>query len=115
MVWPDTFRVPVKLAAEEMVWPFTVPEVILPKVAAVAKRLVVDAVVEKRLVVVAWVPVAFTKVKFCKVEDPFTKRLAAVAKLLMVTLFAKVALELPSIRSAETVDVLRVEGDAVAK
>ena len=33
------------------------------------KRLVVLAVVEKIVVVVAEVPVAFTKVKFCKVQN----------------------------------------------
>ena len=33
-----------------------------------------EAVVEKKLVVVALVPVAFTKVKFCKVEEPMTRR-----------------------------------------
>ena len=38
------------------------------------KKLVVLAVVLKRLVVVALVPVALTKVKFCKVVEPITKR-----------------------------------------
>ena len=36
-----------------------------------AKRLVEEAVVEKKEVVVAWVPVAFRKVKFCKVVEAF--------------------------------------------
>ena len=40
----------------------------------VAKRLVLDAVVAKKLVVVAEVPVAVVKVKFWRVEDPVTKR-----------------------------------------
>jgi hypothetical protein len=43
--------------------------VMLPKVAVVAKRLVDEAVVLKKLVVVAEVPVALMKVKFCKVEE----------------------------------------------
>jgi len=57
-----TLRVPVKLAAEEMVWPFIKPEVMLAKVAlpavrAVAKRLVDEATVAKKLVEVALVEV----------------------------------------------------------
>lgn len=76
--------VPVKLAAELMVWPLTRPEVrgptvSAPPVAVVKNRLVEEAVVAvrfvaKKLVVVALVPVALMKVKFCKVEDPCTKR-----------------------------------------
>ena len=59
----ETVRVPVKLAAEEMVWELMRPEVIGPRVAApafraVAKRFVEEAVVEKKLVVVAFVAVA---------------------------------------------------------
>jgi hypothetical protein len=46
--------VPVRVAAEEMVWPLRV----------VAKRLVEEAVVAKKLVVVAEVPVAVVKVNF---------------------------------------------------
>ena len=34
--------------------------------------------VEKRLVVVAWVPVALTKVKFCRVEEPVRRRVERV-------------------------------------
>ncbi len=62
--------VPVKLAAEEIVWPLISPEVTTPRLELVLKRLVDDAVVEKKFVVVAWVPVALTKVKFWRVEDP---------------------------------------------
>ena len=40
------------------------PEVISPVLSEVEKRLVLEAVVEKKLVVVAEVPVALTKVKF---------------------------------------------------
>ena len=40
----------------------------------VPKRLVVEAVVEKKLVVVAEVPVAFPKVKFWRVVEPTTRR-----------------------------------------
>ena len=39
------------------------------------KRLVDEAVVLKELVVVALVPVAFTKVKFWRVVEPTTRRL----------------------------------------
>jgi hypothetical protein len=61
--------VPVKLAAAEMVCPLIKPEVIVPAVREpivplLEKRLVVDALVEKKLVVVAEVPVAFRNVKF---------------------------------------------------
>ena len=43
-----------------------------------APRLVEEAVVEKRLVVVADVPVAFTNVRFCKVVEPLSRRFAKV-------------------------------------
>ena len=54
---------PVKLAAEEIVWPLMRPEVMGPAVSVpmfpkVEKRFVEEAVVEKKLVVVAEVPVA---------------------------------------------------------
>jgi hypothetical protein len=38
------------------------------------KRFDEEAVVLKKLVVVALVPVAFTKVKFCKVVEPTTNK-----------------------------------------
>jgi len=50
----------------------------VPILALAEKRLVDDAVVEKKLVVVALVPVALRKVKFCRVDEPFDKRLAKV-------------------------------------
>ena len=56
----------VPLAVELRVKPF--------KVKSWEKRLVDEAVVEKRLVVVAEVPVAFWKVKFCKVVEPITNK-----------------------------------------
>ena len=43
------------------------PKVELPALIAVAKRLVEEAVVAKKLVVVA-----FTPLKFCKVEEALT-------------------------------------------
>lgn len=43
-------------------------------------ELVVEALVAKKLVVVALVPVALRKVKFCKVDDPVTKRLEKLAE-----------------------------------
>ena len=46
-----------------------------PTVAAAADRFDVLAVVLKKFVVVALVPVALTKVKFCKVEEALTRRL----------------------------------------
>ena len=48
-----TERVPVKLAAEEIVWLLIKPEVMAPVFSEVEKRLVLDAVVAKELVVVA--------------------------------------------------------------
>ncbi len=71
---PEIPSVPVKLAAEEMVWPFMVPEVMLPVVRFVEKRLVDDAVVAKKLVVVAFVVVAFTPVKFWRVDELVARR-----------------------------------------
>ena len=57
--------------------------VILPvklPVPLVKKRLVVEALVEKRLVVVAWEPVALVKVKSWRVEEPESRRLMSVVK-----------------------------------
>jgi hypothetical protein len=76
--------VPVKLADEEMVWPFTRPEVIAPRVElpafkAVAKRLVEEAVVAKKLVVVALVEVDQRAVKFWRVVEERATRLVVVA------------------------------------
>ncbi len=58
--------------------PVTFP-VRLP-VAVVKKRFVVEAVVAKKLVVVADVPVAVVKVRAWRVEEPVDKRLPRVAR-----------------------------------
>ena len=63
-------------------------EVKLPPFPVVKNKLVELAVVEKRLVVVAEVPVALTKVKFWSVDEPLTYRLVVVA--LVVIRLAKV-------------------------
>ncbi len=57
------------------------PEVMFPVLSEVEKRLVLDAVVEKKLVVVALEPVALMKVKFCKVDDPVARKLVVVEKV----------------------------------
>ena len=44
------------------------------------KRFVVDAVVAKKFVVVADVPVAFTNVKDWRVDEPVERRFEAVSK-----------------------------------
>ena len=54
------------------------PPLKLPRVALVAKRLVLLAVVAKRLVEVPLVVVLLIPVKFCKVDEPKERRLAAV-------------------------------------
>ena len=45
-----------------------------PTVRSDEKRFVEEAVVEKKFVVVAWVPVAFLKVKFWRVDDALARR-----------------------------------------
>ena len=57
-------RVPVKFALDEIVCPL-----ISPAVKTVAKRLVEEAVVAKKLVVVALVEVEFSAVKFWRVDE----------------------------------------------
>jgi len=52
----------------------------VPRLAFVAKRLVLDAVVAKEFVVVAAVPVVFAKVKFWRVDEPVRRRLASVER-----------------------------------
>ena len=52
-----------------------------PELIAVAHKLVLEAVVEKNTVVVAFVPVPFVKVKAWRVVEPFTNKLPAVAML----------------------------------
>jgi hypothetical protein len=55
-----------------------------PPLSVVKKKLVVEELVAKKLVVVAEVPVAVVKVKFCRVVDAVTRRLVVVAPPLMV-------------------------------
>jgi len=69
--------------AEPVMLPVRVP-VRLP-VPEVKKRLVVEALVAKKFVVVALVPVAFTKVKFWRVVEPVERRLASVTRPLSFT------------------------------
>ena len=80
-------RVPVKLAAEEMVWLLIKPEVIGPAVRVPMLPEVEKRLVEKKLVVVALVPVALVKVKFWRVEEEVVSRLTAVSWLTPVILF----------------------------
>lgn len=51
-----------------------VPTVIVPKLTVVANRFVEEAVVAKDVVVVAFVVVELSPVKFCNVLDAFTRR-----------------------------------------
>jgi len=73
-------RVPVKLAAEEMVWELMSPEVKapetvktwavpLPRVIELVRMSEVEALVAKKLVEVALVPVALKKVKLLRVDE----------------------------------------------
>jgi len=77
---PVTLSVPVKLAEEEIVWSLIRPEVIgpavrVPMLPEVEKRLVDEAVVEKRLVVVALVVVDLSAIKPpVKVEDAVERK-----------------------------------------
>jgi hypothetical protein len=56
-------------------------EVRFPILPVVEKKLVDDAVVANILVEVAELPVAFTKVKFWRVEEAVARMLAEVSKL----------------------------------
>lgn len=56
--------------------PAVVTRVFPATVRSEAKRLVDDAVVEKKFVVVALDPVALRKVKFWRVDDPVARRFA---------------------------------------
>lgn len=75
-VRPEPFPVMAKLAVV----------VAAESIAAPAKRLVDEAVVEKKFVVVAEVPVAFTKVKFWRVVEPVINRLVKVPRPVEVKL-----------------------------
>src|ERR1035437_8809714 len=55
-------------------------KVSLPPLAVVYERFVVDALVAYTLVEVLFVVVELTPVKFCKVVEPVTKRLAVVKR-----------------------------------
>ena len=59
---------------------------LFPTVRREEKRLVEEAVVLKKLVVVALVPVAFTKLKFWRVEEAVAKILAKVPRVVAVML-----------------------------
>ena len=70
-------NVPVKFAADEIVWPLIRPELTSPVLSEVEKRLVEeevvnDAPVAKRLVVVELVEVDCSAVKFWSVVEEFT-------------------------------------------
>ena len=54
------------------------PRVVLPSVALVAKRLVLEAVLVKKLVEVLLVVVEVSPVKFWSVLEPFERSVAAV-------------------------------------
>ena len=62
-------------------------------------RLVEEAVVAKKLVVVASVPVALTKVKFCRVVEPTTRR--SPVELIVVVAVPPMESELPWMRLAK--------------
>ena len=64
----------------------SLPEVLLQVCKSPPKKLVVEAVVVKRLVEVALVPVALMKVKFWRVLEPLSKRLAKVPSPVAVKL-----------------------------
>ena len=70
--------------------------------------------VVERLVVVALVPVALEKVKFCKVEEAFTKRLPKVPRPVAVMEFA-VKRPLALMLRAETEEVAPRLVDEVAR
>jgi hypothetical protein len=107
---PVAVTVPVKLAALEIVWPFTAPEVMvpvvmlpkmeLPAVSAVAKRLVEEAVVAKRVVEVAFVEVELRAVKFKRVEELVRRRLERVVRPVKMLAPLKVLLLARSVEEA---------------
>ena len=75
---PVAVTVPVKFAAEEIVWPLIKPDVIAPVVRAPEEvMLPVLKVVEKRLVEEAVVANEVVEVAFVVVALPVTKRLPA--------------------------------------
>ena len=71
-----------------------VPEVMLPVLSAVLKRLVLEAVVAKELVEVALVEVELSAVKFRSVEEPERSRLESdVSPAVAVSVPVKLAAE----------------------
>ncbi|MBX4200194.1 hypothetical protein KW790_01925 [Candidatus Parcubacteria bacterium] len=84
---PVAVRVPVKLAAADIVWPF-----MRPVVSTVEKRLVLEAVVLNMVVVVAFVVVLFCPVNDRRVDEPESKRLESdVSPLVTVNVPVKFA------------------------
>jgi hypothetical protein len=74
-VFKSADRVPVMARAEVVAFvEVERPRVTKPRFALVAKRLVELAVVAKLVVEVALVDVELSAVKFCKVDEPVTKR-----------------------------------------
>jgi len=111
---PVTVRVPVKLAAAEIVWLLMLPEVMTPVLREVENKFVLEALVEKKFVVVALVPVAVVKVKDWRVEEPVTKRspdelMLVVAEPPMFRELAKRELEKKAVEVAEVVVDLVME------
>ena len=58
----------------------SVPQKIEPLVLALRSQLAAERFVTASEVVVAWLPVALTKVKFCKVEEPSERRFPTVVR-----------------------------------
>ena len=85
-----------------------------PTVRSEENRFVELAVVEKKLVVVADVPVALLKVKFWRVEEAFIKRLPRVDKPVVVMELTE-SRPLASIERAAVVDVAVPATVVVAK
>ena len=88
-------------------------DVKFPPVPVVKKRLVVEAVVLKRLVVVAEDEVLLTAVKFWRVVDELAKSVLVVVRPVIVAELT-VSSPLALMERALAVDVAKVEGDEVA-
>jgi hypothetical protein len=120
---PAAVSVPVKLAEEEIVCPLmrpvtvsvplcvALPEVRVPNEAAVANRLVDDAVVAKRLVEVACDVVALRAVKLPSVDDAVASILSALRVPVAVML---VAVRLPP-KKPEPLTESVVNGEVVPR
>jgi hypothetical protein len=90
-----------------------VAKVPAPVVSEVEKRLVEEAVVEKKLVVVAFELVELTAVKFWRVEEELAKSVFVVVSPVIVAELT-VSKPLALMERAEAVEVAKVEGDEVA-